>query len=199
MAAYKKWVNPTEIREGGVRVKKLPEYYQWQSMRSRSEAGRRHQKIFTTYSKCTCCKEWDSFDVWLEWARKQVGFLSKDTCFQYYSLDKDILFKGNKIYSPETCVFVPQEVNAFLTNRSADRGQCPIGVHFKKSLAKYQSQISIESKKKHLGYFTTPEAAFAAYKIAKEAYAKQLAIKYAGFVDPRVVDALNNFEVHIDD
>lgn len=195
----KKWDNPSSFTVD--RVKHiLPEYDQWSAMMNRSKVGGKFQARYPTYTNCTCEPSWESYDVWLEWARKQIGFLRDDTSNRYYSLDKDVLFKGNKHYSPETCVFVPRDINVFLTNRSGDRGEYPIGVYLKRGLDKYGSQVSLgKGLQRHLGYFDTPIAAFQAYKVAKEDYAKLLAVKYTGLVDPRVVDALNNFTVEISD
>lgn len=45
-----------------------------------------------------------------------------------WAIDKDIIGSG-RIYSPETCIFVPQRVNNFTTMRSVSRGNTPLGVH----------------------------------------------------------------------
>ena len=202
MVAKKKWVNPTEVREGGRRIMQLPEYRQWDSMRRRCEVGGNHQTLYPTYHECTYHPEWSSFDIWVEWARQQIGFLNRDVRCEYWSLDKDVLVKGNKHYSPETCVFVPQIVNVFLTNSRAKRGRYPIGVCLHDKSAKtpmYTASVGVGDGNKFLGNFATPEIAFQAYKLAKEAYARELAIKYTDLVDPRVVDALNNYTVSIEE
>lgn len=196
----KKWVNDTGEYQDGKRIGETIEYRQWGCMLRRCRVGGYDQVKFPTYIGCTHYPEWESYDLWLEWAGQQVGFLNKDEKGNPWQIDKDILFKGNKYYSPETCVFVPPEVNAFLLTRKSCRGELPVGVYFKKSHQLFIAQISTGlNQKKHLGLFTTPTEAFAAYKVAKESYAKVLAIKYTGLVDPRVIDALNNFTVNIDD
>lgn len=195
----KKWLNPTETQDGSKYGKKLPEYAQWNSMKERCRVGGGCQEKIPSYIGCTYVSEWASYDVWVEWARQQVGFLNTDDKGKIWQQDKDILFKGNKVYSPDTCVFVPKEVNTFHTLRSRFRGEYPCGVSFKENNFKYSAKIVRGGCGKHLGIFDTPEAAFLAYKAAKEAYAKQLAVKYTGLVDSRVVDALNNFTVNIED
>mgnify|MGYP000017613476 CR=1 FL=1 len=56
-----------------------------------------------TYIGCTVCEEWHNFQNFAEWMSKQ-DYKGKD-------LDKDIKFNGNKIYSPDNCVFVTHAEN----------------------------------------------------------------------------------------
>ena len=84
------------------------------------------------YNDVEMCDEWLDFQNFAEWCHNQKDFLARDDKGKVYQLDKDILFKGNKIYSPETCRFVPQEINKLLTNRRNDRGLYPIGVTYEK-------------------------------------------------------------------
>ena len=129
-----------------------------------------------------------------------------DWCFnnlQYFKegwhLDKDILIKGNKIYSPKTCCFVPREINNLLISRRNGRGDLPIGVTKDKKLEKFIAQVSINKKQVRLGTFGTPEEAFQAYKTAKENYIKQKAEEWKGLIDPRVYQAMYEYQVEITD
>lgn len=147
---------------------------------------------FEAYKDCSIDPEWLLFPNFRKWFDSQIyekGF----------HLDKDLICKGNKVYSSSTCVFVPQEINKFLTCRTNKRGKYPIGVSYKTSHVKYDAKISINSKTKHLGLFDSPEAAFLVYKVAKENEAKRLAEIWKNKVDSKVVDALLNFTVNIDD
>jgi hypothetical protein len=118
-------------------------------------------------------------------------------------LDKDILFKGNKIYSPETCCFVPNEINVLLCKNDSKRGKMPIGVYERKMVNGYKYVAYVNNTKKHfhLGTFDTPKEAFQAYKSAKEAYIKEMATQYYkdGKITERVYDALMKYEVEITD
>lgn len=194
----RKWINETGLHENGKRIGQLDEYLQWNSMRGRCSPVQRRAPC---YIDCTCHTEWESYDVYIEWARQQIGFLNRDDKGRLWQLDKDILLKGNKVYSARVCVFVPSELNKFVLKNEKIRGVCPLGVCWVEQRQKYRANIKMHGLRgnKHLGYFDTPTEAFQAYKVAKESYAKQLAIKYTGLVDPRVIDALNNFTVNIDD
>ena len=104
-------------------------------------------------------------------------------------LDKDIIVPGNRLYSPETCAFVLDATNSFVTARDACRGGYPVGVHFYKLKGKYQAQCGnpFTGKQEHLGYFSTPEEAHEAWRKRKYDLAQRVAAKES---DPRVVEAL---------
>lgn len=195
----RKWKSPTSQKVGVLWVR-LVEYDIWYSLIRRCKIGAKNTELIRAYTGCTFTPEWESYDNFLLWARQQVGFLSRDEQGHSYPLDKDILCKGNRVYCPDFCVFVPREVNCFFNIRPRDRGNLPCGVNLLKRNQKFVPRISGGmGKVKHLGVFGTPEEAFLVYKLTKESKAKQLAIKYTGLVDPRVIAALNNYEVNIDD
>lgn len=143
------------------------------------------------YRGCSVCNEWlylSNFKAWYD-----------QNCRPGYQIDKDILFKGNKLYSPETCLCVPRRINALFISARAVRGQYPIGItkHYKK----FEAQINYGKGTVSLGDYETPEDAFAAYKAAKEAYIKQVAQEYydKGEITRRVYNALMRYEVEITD
>ena len=92
-------------------------------------------------------------------------------------IDKDILEKGNKIYSPNTCVFVNNKINSIFTKHDGIRGKYPIGV-FKRENGKFSASVSINGKQHKLGIFDTAEEAFVSYKEAKEKEIKRIADLY---------------------
>jgi len=162
----------------------------WWNLTQRCKDNSAAQRIRPTYIGCTCT--WASCHEFIEWARQQVGYGTGQ-------LDKDILLKGNKVYCPELCVFVPQTVNILLVKHDAARGEWPIGVCLDKENGRFEAKLSVNGKTKRLGFFTTPEAAFAAYKPAKEAEIKRVAALHRHVLDPRVYDALTAYTVDIDD
>ena len=88
-------------------------------------------------------------------------------------MDKDLLVKGNKVYSESTCVFIPQEINLVLIKGTAMRGKHLIGVYWSKTNKAFVAQISKnKGKQEHLGYFNTEVEAFKAYKTVKESLLK---------------------------
>lgn len=149
-----------------------------------------------TYKDVTCCDEWLSFATFLEWCNKEVGYKGRPAGMQ---LDKDLIIKGNKTYSPEACSFLPQQVNKLLTNTVTGRGYYPVGVYYHERDGEFRSQLCYAGKQKCLGYCNTPEDAFAAYKVAKEAQIKVVALQYKDVLKPAVFESLMNWEINIDD
>ena len=144
-----------------------------------------------TYKDCYVCKEWLCFKNFEKWYNANL--------IEDFYLDKDILFKGNKIYSPDTCCFVPNEINCLFTKRQNERGNLPIGVQYSESKKRYKASFTRGEDRAFLGYFDTPEEAFQAYKVAKEAWITEVANKWKGKIADNVYEAMMNYEVEITD
>ena len=139
-------------------------------------------------------KEWHNFQNFANWCEDSWRIWMDET----WHLDKDILIKGNKVYSPETCCFVPNDINVLFTKRQNHRGDCLIGTN-KSSKNRWRAKISKEGNITHLGVFDSQEKAFQAYKTAKEVYIKEVADKWKDLIDPRVYEAMYNHRVEITD
>lgn len=172
--------------------KLLWQYAMWASMIDRS-FGENTKRIKPTYKDVTCCEEWLSFANFLEWANKEVNYKGRHTDLD---LDKDILTKGNKIYSPEKCCIIPMPINTLILRSAGTRGKWPIGVNYHKRDNIFEASLRVFGRQKYLGRFNTQEEAFLAYKREKESYIKQTALKYRGLLSERVFDALMVWEVH---
>ena len=148
-----------------------------------------------SYIGCEVCQDWLTYSNFYNWFYDPHNGYIKG-----HNLDKDIISKGNKIYSPSTCCFIPQELNKVFTKRKSRRGEFPIGVIISKS-GKYDSRIKINKKDYYLGAYTTIEDAFNAYKNAKERHIRNVAEKYfqEGKITEKVYNALMKYEVEITD
>ena len=118
-------------------------------------------------------------------------------------LDKDILKKGNKIYSRETCIFVPQRINTLFTKCNNSRGKSPIGVT-PRPAGNYQAYCGDGyGKLIPLGTYSTKEEAFNVYKEYKEKIIKEVIDSYEGKIpEPhysKLKEAMYNYEVEIND
>jgi hypothetical protein len=200
-----RWTNWSNLSKGHIHHPKLPsvmgigilgelpidgrppEYCLWTGMLKRVVLPRQ-----PNYEGCSVSDEWKYFINFKDWFMKQ-------TYYSGYALDKDVLFKGNKLYSKDTCCLVPREINNFLTNRRNHRGPYPVGVTYHARINKYQATCNRGSQSNYFGVYNTQEEAFAAYKTAKENYAKELAGVWKSKVDNKVYEALMKFEVSIED
>ena len=165
----------------------------WNDMYSRCYNKKLHKR-FPEYIGCTICDYWledkERFYKWVEENYYMIGNEQMD-------LDKDILCKGNKVYSPETCVFVPHTINTLLLNCRRKRGKYPIVVSYDKG--KYRAALNIDDKNVKLGVYGTPKEAFMVYKRHKEALVLITADRYKGKIPDKVYDAMINWKIEIDD
>lgn len=185
------------IREDGkytvtVDGKHTKVYTLWKNMLARcySKTMNKHRP---TYVGCSVSGDFLYFQRFAAWYESQS--LCSDV---EYQLDKDLIFKGNTVYSEATCLLVPRKVNMFLCKSEAARGRYAIGVSWHEQYGKFASAVS-DSKEKTVSYHNTEHEAFLAYKVAKEKIAKGLANKYSGKCDVRIIEALNNYQVDITD
>lgn len=168
-------------------------YSLWKSMLGRCYNEKLRLK-YKSYKGCSVSPYFLNYQNFKDWCEQQVGFNQEG-----WHLDKDILVKGNKIYSEDTCCFVPPELNALLTSTKAKRGSLPIGVHCYKGRGTYASNICKDNHSHYLGSYKTPEEAFLKYKEEREAYIKSKAHKWKDQIDARVYQALMNWKIEITD
>ena len=177
------------------------EHNKWQSMLQRCFDNKLKEK-YSTYKDVSCCSRWLCFANFLEdleILKQEYNWSENETL----NLDKDILHKGNKIYSLENCVLVPQWINKLFIKCDASRGQYPVGVSYYKRDRKYQAQCNINGKRIRLGLYNTAEQAFNAYKQVKEQEIKRVVNECVskGYIvkDSRLYNAMINYQVEIDD
>lgn len=179
--------------------KKIKEYNVWQSMLQRSHSTSYKEKR-TAYKNVSCCEEWLNYENFYEWLHSQPNF---DKWYEgkRWAVDKDILNKGNKVYSPENCCLIPQNVNCLFLKREAERGEYPIGVRYTNDGFLAVCRNPFLDKSIELGYYSTPERAFQAYKEYKEKIIKRVAeVEYkAGNITEECYKAMLNYEVEITD
>ena len=178
-------------RVNGVLTK---EYDLWTGMLRRCYSDALKKK-YPTYEGCEVSDKFKSYEYFYEWCHNQIGFNSKD-----WQLDKDLLVKGSKVYSENTCVFIPQEINLMLIKCDASRGEHLIGVCWHKKDNAFVAKVSkTKGKREYLGFFKTEIEAFNSYKQAKESFVKEQANKWKDEIDDRAYNALMNYEVNITD
>lgn len=156
---------------------------------------------YSTYKNCTVCDEWLYYPNFKQWYDNNYYEVNNEEMH----LDKDILNKGNKVYSPETCVFVPQSINSLFIKSDKTRGDLPIGVDWHKANQVYQTRCrvfnvkTLKNNSKYLGCYNTPQEAFDTYKKAKEENIKQIADYYKDRIPSKLYDTMYSYEVEITD
>ena len=174
------------------------EYTLWKSMLRRCYSDT-YKKKKPTYEGCEVSDKFKSYEYFYEWCHNQIGF-DNDGNGNPFHLDKDLLIKGNRVYSESTCVFIPSEINSLLVKRESSRGKHLIGVYWCNTKKAFVAQVrKNKGKQEHLGYFKTEIEAFNAYKTAKESFVKEQANEWKGKIDGRAYEALMNYTVEITD
>ena len=176
--------------KGSINNKNTYCYVVWNGMLRRCYS-KEYQNKFPSYKECSVVKEWHNFQNFAKWFYKHY----KKNCV----LDKDILIKGNKIYGPDNCAFVPVSLNNLITNNKKQRGNLPIGVRLINN--KYISYVSFNKKQISLGTSFNIEEAFFKYKKYKEDLIKNQALYYLenNLINTKTFKALHNYKIEITD
>lgn len=181
---YIKRISEESVREDGSSYQKTiwrcPYYSRWTSMLTRC-FSKKYKTKHGAYKDVTCCEEWLTFSNFKRWMEQQD--------WENKQLDKDLLVYQNKVYSPETCCFIPQSLNKFMTKNNVCRGELPIGVDYLKDRKTYRSQCrdGLGNSSRTLGYFLTPHEAHREWQKFKY----KLAISYINSVeDPLIKQGL---------
>lgn len=162
------------------------EYVTWKDMLERCYSEKDKNDHLSYFGISEVCKDWwdyQNFGEWYETNKYDVN--------ERLHLDKDILYAGNKIYSPYHCLLVPQRINMLFLNKPNNRG-LPNGIKLYKKgyLAKYNGE--------ELGVYPTLEDAYEVYANAKEKKIKEVADEYRGIIPERVYEALYDYKVRIE-
>ena len=175
-------------------------YDAWKDMLRRCYSEEFHEKE-PTYKNCSVDDNWLNFQNFAKWYENNYY----EIVGERMHLDKDILIKGNRIYSSNTCVYVPQVINTLFIKCDNKRGNYPVGVYYNKRYKKFIAYCNVydilngKSYQERLGYYESPEEAFKAYKQFKEKYIKQVADLYKDKIPSKLYDAMYKYEIEITD
>lgn len=175
-----------------VNNKQTIQYEHWKGMLRRCYDEKSLKKNKTYIGK-TVCDEWLNFQNFAMWFDENYYEVENETM----CVDKDILTKGNKIYSQQTCLIVPSRINSLFIKCDNSRGDNPLGV--RKNYNKYDARCSTHKKSVYLGIYRTKEEAFEHYKEFKENYIKKVADSYKGKIPKILYNAMYNWKVEITD
>lgn len=172
---------------------KIKAHHYWYKMLQRAYCPV-YKKEHPTYEDVTVSPDWLNYQIFAEWCtkRKQYGNMG-------YNLDKDIIVRGNKIYSEDRCTLVPQRINKLLITKTNVHSDTPLGVKRIKDkfdrVIGYTATCHDNGKDLYFGYYSNPVDAFFAYKAGKEALIKRVADEYKPMLDDKVYDALLKYVV----
>lgn len=123
-----------------------------------------------SYEQCSVCDEWLSLNNFSKWFYKNYR--------KGWQLDKDILCDGVKIYSPDTCCFVPREINMCVVGKNA------------KSITYAKGAWQASFNQKYIGRYRTKEDATMAYRRMKAQRIEDLTEKYKQELPSKVSNKL---------
>lgn len=160
----------------------------WYNMYNRCYSSKYHERS-PQYKDCSMCDEWlDDKEEFYEWVRENYYTVGNEQI----DLDKDILVKGNKIYSPDTCIFAPHSINTYFESLTREPIYLP-------KLNKYKMEIYLEGKNVNIGYYDTEEEAKKSYIRHKEAAILSKADIYKDKIPRKLYNAMANWNIELSD
>ena len=160
------------------------EYEVWTGMMGRCYHDKEKYPAYCGVT--TVCEQWHCFQNFAKWFDD-----NKYEVDGRLHIDKDILYPNCKIYSPETCLLIPQRINMLFLNKPNKRG-LPNGISKSKS-----GKFAAVYCGKHIGTYSTLESAYAAYAEEKEKKIKQVADEYRNIIPKKAYEALYAYKLDI--
>lgn len=151
------------------------EYNTWKNMVERCCVENTKGKFSQKYDKVSCCKEWLCYQTFAEWYKKHIY----DVGSERLHLDKDIKYKGNTIYSPYHCIFVPQSINEQFKESSGRKKTVDADLPYTIRRTKTNTnRYEVSFRGKYLGTYDTVEECINIYLERKRNYILELVNKY---------------------
>jgi len=154
----------------------------WYGVKNRCYGGRNK-----AYIGCTMSENFLDFQFFAEWCNNQIGWGEEGWC-----LDKDFLVEGNKVYSENTCVFVPRVINTIFANKHIETHENTGAIWISHS-NKWQARASEFGKQKNYGLHNTPEEAHAVWAARRNVYVQEVAEMYKGRIRDEVYQKLKAY------
>ncbi len=166
--------------------KVVESYNVWHDMLRRCYSEKSKEKFKAYFHVCEVSKLWHDYQNFAEWFNE-----NKYDVEGRLHIDKDILYPGNKMYCPDTCLLVPQRINMLFMNKPNRRG-LPNGIVKCKNgyLVKYDG-IEYDVK-------NTLDDAFTLYSEKKKEAIVKAANEYKSIIPYKLYKALMEYDVRID-
>lgn len=170
---------------------KTDAYIKWGSMLTRCYSDKYIKA--EAYDNCFVDPDWHNFQNFAKWYYENIYQLENERI----ELDKEIKYKGCKVYSADTCLLVPHKINTIICNRARDRGKYAIGVTYNGN--RYCAACNIYGERYCIGYYDTEYEAFLAYKTYKENEIIRVAETYRGIIPDYIIDYTRQYKIEITD
>ena len=167
------------------------EYKYWHSMMRRCYSKLYIEKT-PSYKTCYVCDEWHNFQNFAKWFDE--NYYEVDDCYKM-NLDKDIIQNGNRIYCPEFCCFIPNNINMLFRPEDLKKKNNLPGAKRIKNSTKYEANICKNGRRVYIGTFDTEYEAYMAYVNEKEKYIKIIAEKYKNHIPHQIYSIMINYKI----
>ena len=167
-------------RENGVNT---IHYNTWHDMLKRCYNEGSKDKFPAYFGICKVCNHWLNMQNFSEWFDEK-----KYECGERLHIDKDILYVGNKIYSKDTCILVPQRINMLFTNKP-NRFGLPSGIS---PIA--NGRYSVKYNGKLIGNADSLEEAVIMHEVEKQKAIIRITKEYKEILPVEVYDALMSWK-----
>jgi hypothetical protein len=179
-----KWLQNTKNPEGGYSLTRAG--ILWSNLKQRLRGSSVRNESYLE-----CFHNFLGFQDFAEWCQQQENYTSKDEKGRYYHLDKDILFANNKIYSKETCCFIPADLNMVLSKGNNKTNKYLIGTCFVEKVGRFTSHVTGHPDLKHgyLGIYDTEIEAHRAWQLGKIQVLEHSINKFS-YLPPSILEGL---------
>ena len=167
-------------RENGVNT---IHYNTWHDMLKRCYNEGSKDKFPAYFGICKVCNHWLNMQNFSEWF-----YDKKYECGERLHIDKDILYVGNKIYSKDTCILVPQRINMLFMNKP-NRFGLPSGIS-----PMANGRYSVKYNGKLIGNTDSLEEAVIMHEIEKQKAVVRITKEYKDILPVEVYDALMSWK-----
>lgn len=153
-------------------------YGVWKNILMRCYPERMRYKA-PTYVGCTVCDEWLNYQNFAKWFTDNYYEIGEGRMH----VDKDILFKNNRVYAPDKCLIVPQRINMIFQGQRRNK-ETPPGI------LKIRDKYSSSYGGKHIGIFDTLEEAVTEHDKRQKISIVEVANEYKNRIPQTVYEAL---------
>lgn len=134
------------------------------------------------YGIATVCDAWLNYQNFAEWYENNYYEIPNERLH----IDKDILYKGNKIYSPETCMLIPQTINEVFRENSKKAKDKDLP----ETIRRYREKYTVSFRGRKIGTYKTVDECLKKYNHEKSFYIKDMVRHYGKLLPDNVIHAL---------